>query len=129
MTWASRHWWAVVSATAALLVFAAIATAASPLKGSYGRTVSGGNKSFDGKWVIAFKGNGRYTVAVGGHVIGKGIMTAKGSKYTLLDSACKPKQIGVYTYTLKGTTLTFKRISDPCPGRSTVLSKPLQHVM
>jgi hypothetical protein len=115
--------------TLAILVCAAAAVAASPLKGSYGRTVSGGNKSYDGKWVLVFKGNGRYTVAVQGHIIGKGILTAKGTKVTVHDSACKLTQTGVYTYTLKGTTLTFKRISDPCPGRSTVLAKPLQRVM
>jgi hypothetical protein len=115
--------------TLAVLVSAAAAVAASPLKGSYGRTVSGGNKSFDGKWVIAFKGNGKYTVAVQGHVIGSGTLKAKGTKVTLHDSACKLKQAGVYTYTLKGATLTFKRISDLCPGRSTVLAKPLQRVM
>jgi hypothetical protein len=126
MTTTRKRWALAVGVTAAvLLILASAAIAGTTLKGSYGRTVTGVSKNFDGAWVIAFKGNGHYTVAVKGHIIGKGTMTAKGDKATLRDSACKPKQVGSYTYALKGLVLTFTRISDPCPGRSTVLAKPL----
>jgi hypothetical protein len=111
------------------LLLAPAALAGTTIKGSYGRTVSGAGAQLNGRWVIAFMGNGRYSVALKGHIIGKGRISVQGGKATLLDSACKATQTGKYTYTLKGAVLTFTRISDPCSGRSAVLAKPLNHMM
>lgn len=122
-------WLAAATAAAALLTFASAAPAAVGLSGKYGRTVTGAGKKLDGRWVIDFTSGGRYTVAVDRHVIGKGTDVVKGNKVTLHDSACKLAQRGGYTFRLEGAILTFKRISDPCAGRSIVLAKPLHHEM
>jgi hypothetical protein len=111
------------------LLLAGVALAGTRIKGSYGRTISGAGAALNGRWVIAFTGNGRYTVALKGHMVGKGRISVQGDKATLVDSVCKATQTGKYTYTLKGAVLTFTRISDPCSGRSAVLAKSLQHMM
>lgn len=130
MTTRRERWSAAFGVAATLfLILAATATAASPPMGSYGRTITGAGKQLNGPWVIAFKAGGHYTVAWKSRVIGKGKITIKGTKATLIDSACKAGQTGMYTYSLKGAVLTFKRVSDSCVGRSAVLAKPLHSGM
>jgi hypothetical protein len=130
MTAQRKRWSAAIAVTMTLLLtLAATAIAASPPMGSYSRTITGAGKQLNGPWVIAFKAGGHYTVAWKDRVIGKGKITVTGTKATLIDSACKPSQTGKYTYTVKGAVLTFKRLSDPCPGRSAVLAKPLHSGM
>lgn len=130
MTAQRKRWAATLAmAGAVFLLLAVTAVAGTTLKGSYGRTVTGAGTQANGPWVVAFIGNGRYTVARKGHIVGKGRISVAGDKATLLDSACKPTQTGKYTYTLKGAMLTFTRITDPCVGRSTILARPLHHMM
>ena len=104
-----------------------VAVAAVSLHGTYKRTVTsttlGGQ--LNGTWTVNFK-NGTYKVADGGHPIVHGNYTIKGSKISLKDTGGEGKcpGTGVYKFKVSGTSLTFKKVSDPaaaCIGRRTVL--------
>lgn len=119
--------WPFAAAAAALLLFTGAALATPGLSGKFARTATGVGKNVDGPWVLDFTTGGHYTVAYNRHLVGKGTDVVNGKTIVLHDSACKLSQRGSYTFTLKGATLTFERISDPCVGRSIVLAKPLHH--
>ena len=114
---------ATAAALAIALVACTTALAASALSGTYNATITG-NGSLNGAWSLSFSGS-KYTITFKGATAVSGSFTQSGSKITFSDRsgkyACSSK--GVYSYTLSGRTLKFKRVSDAkCSGRRTVLA-------
>jgi hypothetical protein len=106
-----------------------VALAASSLSGKWTTTITGSTQfggALNGKWVIKFT-PGAYHVSDNGHAIVHGKNTITGNVITFKDAtgpnACPTK--GKYKFTLRGKTLTFKRIHDStsgnCIGRAIVL--------
>ncbi len=117
----------IIALTTLALVFAG-AAAGSTLGGSY-QTKIKGNKvpAFNTTWVLKFNAGGKYTIARNGAIVvrGKDKITAKritfGSEkgiYACLGTFAS----GTYSWTLKGSKLTFKSVSDRCPGRKIILT-------
>ncbi len=119
----------VAIAAVIVLALAPAALAGSSLSGRY-KTKITGSKTFggalNGTWVIKFT-PGAFHVSQNGKAIDRGTDSIKANVITLKDApgpgACPTK--GKYRFSLHGTTLTFKRISDStsgnCIGRVLVL--------
>jgi len=101
-----------------LAATAALATASSSLSGTYETTVNSAG-TLDGTYKISFY-PGRFTLVAPYNITGHGTYTISGSKITVHGPGeCKPA--GVYEYKLSGSTLTFKKIKDPC-SRAAILT-------
>ena len=110
------------------LALCAAALASVALSGTYTATVGRGplGGKVAGTWGIAFSAP-KYTITYNGSAVANGGYTLSGNKVTFTDksgkAACPGK--GVYTYTLRVRSLTFKVLSDPsakCAGRRAVLA-------
>ncbi len=120
---------AAAIAAVVILGMAPAALAGGTLSGKYKTTITGSKVlggALNGTWVIRFT-PGAYHVTDNGKAIVHGKDTITGKVITLKDApgpnACPTK--GTYRFTLKGKTLTFKRIHDStsssCIGRGLVL--------
>jgi len=120
---------AVAIAAAIVVGMAPAAIAGSSLSGKYKTTIKGSTLfggALNGTWVIKFT-PGAYHVIDNGRAVVHGKDTIAGNVITLKDAAgpgaCPAK--GKYRFSLHGTHLTFKRISDSpsanCIGRILVL--------
>jgi hypothetical protein len=111
----------IVLAAAVLAGAASTASASLSLSGRY-TTYIASPALLKGTWQIAF-GRGTYTTSVRGRVLTHGTDTISGSVITFhAQGAGTCPTPGRYGVTLSGRTLRFRRISDPCPYRPTVLS-------
>jgi hypothetical protein len=87
----------------------------------------------DGTWTVDFA-TGTYTVTWNGETVLQSDYTVRGSDMCLTEKSGKVKcpGTGEYRFTEKGTSLTFKKISDSasCAGRTAVLTaQPLTRVV
>ena len=76
-----------------------------------------------GTWVLNFAKGGKYTISENGAVVVRGHFTSTTRIY--LSGETGPRacpQFGVYVWKHTGKTLSFKKVSDPCVGRSLVLA-------
>jgi hypothetical protein len=118
----------IIALTTLALVITGATAFGSTLGGSY-KTKIKGNKvpAFNATWVLNFKAGSKYTIARNGAIVvrGKDTITAKRIKFGQEKGsyACLGKLAsGTYSWTLKSNKLTFKRVSDGCPGRKIVLT-------
>ena len=118
----------IAVSVAAALVLASVALAAVTLNGTYRTTITStaAGGQLKGTWTIKFS-DPNYTVSDNGTVALRGKYTIAGTEITFHDksgpAACPGA--GKYGVHLSGTTLTFKRLSDPkaaCLGRRVVLA-------
>jgi hypothetical protein len=115
----------------AMLLGSAVAAASGSIAGTYTTTVKGVSPAnLRGDWAILIAKTGAYQIAKragnSGSVLVVGHAKIKGRSITFQKetgpAACKGSQaVGRYTWSLKGKTLTFKRLADRCTGRRTVL--------
>jgi hypothetical protein len=116
----------------ATLIGSAAAASSRSIAGIYTTTVKGKTPAaLNGDWAIQIKSTGDYLIAkrVGssGSVLVSGHGKIAGSRITFRKetgpAACKGSQaIGRYRWSLKGKTLTFRRLADRCAGRRTILA-------
>ena len=118
--------WSLV-ALLALGLGMGVATASSPLSGTYRATITGKPAPLNGRWQLRFlPGNAMHVVRNGKIVVvGRAIVT--GSRVRVSDRsgsyACSAAEAtGVYVYTVVGRRLTFKAVADRCVGRKLVLT-------
>ncbi len=123
---------ATIIAAAALLLSAS-ASAQTTLSGTYvGKVVGKKPASLNGTWALLINERGDYAIQKGGlGTVALGHAKVAGNRITFQKEtgtrACKGKQAsGRYTWSLKGSTLTFKRLYDLCLGRRTVLGEPMK---
>jgi hypothetical protein len=107
-----------------LLAAAPAALAAGSLSGTFKTKLTGAK--YGGTWKVTFT-QGKYSVTDNGRAIVHGKFTLKGAAISLTDTGGPGKCAGTgkYTYTLKGKTLTVKKVSDAgtgCAGRVAVLT-------
>jgi hypothetical protein len=117
----------MVSVMVALAAASTVLAAATP-NGTYktkiGAAPLGG--TIKGTWTIKFE-KPHYTVTDNGMAVIHGTYALSGTRITFTDksgpAACPGS--GAYSFTLKGSMLTFTRIRDSatkCPGREAVLA-------
>jgi hypothetical protein len=116
----------VIAATMALTP---AALAAGTLSGKYKETISGDSAlggALNATWVLKLS-NGHYRVSDNGTVVVHGKYKIKGNKITVFggtgEASCPAK--GTYKFTLTGTKLKFKVVSDSnpaCIGRKLLLT-------
>ncbi len=127
---------AIAAAVAAVTLLASSsALASTPLNGTFVGAVKGQKPaSLNGTWALLINPRGDYAIQKDGiGVISFG--HAKVSGQTIIfqkeigSRACKGKQAkGRYIWSVKGSTLTFRKLSDLCVIRRSVLSVPLKQV-
>ncbi len=96
----------------------AIATASSSLSGTYTTTVKTAG-SLNGTYKITFT-PGHFTLEVDG-ITGHGTYSLSGSKLTVHGPSQACKAAGLYEVKQSGSSLTFRKIKDPCE-RSKILT-------
>lgn len=110
------------------LVFAALAPgalAASALSGTYETTVKSAG-SLNGTYRITF-GPGRFVLRAPYGIEGRGTYSISGSKMTVHGpGACKAT--GTYEFKLSRSSLTFRKLSDPCPRAAILTAHALKRV-
>lgn len=110
-------------ATALALILTAIsatlAAASSRLSGTYVTTVKTAGE-LNGTYQITFS-PGRFVLHAPYNIVGHGTDTVSGSKITLHGPGSSCTAPGVYEYRVSGSSLTFRKIKDPCE-RSKVLT-------
>ena len=115
---------AALASIIAALALPSVALAASSPVGTYTATIKT-PAALKGTWVLSFKKGGTYAISDNGAVVVRGHFTSTPrvslSKETG-PAACP--QVGTYTWKRAGKKVTFSKVSDPCPGRSAVLSHP-----
>ena len=124
---------AATTIAAAALLAAAPAFAQTTLTGTYVGVVKGQKPaSLNGTWALLINDRGDYAIQKGGlGTVALGHAKLAGNRITFQketgSKACKGKQaLGRYTWSLKGSKLTFKRLYDLCVGRRTLLSVPMK---
>lgn len=120
---------AATTIAATALLVAAPAFAQNSLIGTYVGKITGQKPaSLNGTWALLINERGDYAIQKGGlGTVALGHAKLAGNRITFQKEtgsrACKGKQAsGRYTWSLKGSKLTFKRLYDLCIGRRTVLS-------
>ncbi|HUB73217.1 MAG TPA: hypothetical protein VL979_04165 [Solirubrobacteraceae bacterium] len=109
---------AIVLAAVLAAVPVAVASASRSLSGTYETTVKSAG-TLDGTYKISFY-PGRFTLVAPYNITGHGTYSLSGARITLHGpGSCKPA--GVYEYKFKGSTLSFRKIKDPC-ARAAVLT-------
>jgi hypothetical protein len=118
----------LAAAMVATLALCSVAAAAS-LSGTFKRKIShvtAFSGALNGTWTISLSG-GKYKVAENGAVLLNGKYSVSGNKITIGGGGsgdfCRVK--GLYSFTLSGSDLYFKRIKDQtkaCRGRVDVLT-------
>jgi hypothetical protein len=115
---------ALAASVAAVLVLPALALAGSFPLGKYTAKVKT-PANLKGTWVLSFAKGGKYAISDNGTVVVRGHFTST-SKIRLSNetgpAACP--QVGTYSWKRTGKTLRLTKVSDPCPGRATVLARP-----
>jgi len=97
----------------------AIATASSWLSGTYTTTVKSAG-SLDGTYKITFT-PGHFTLEAPYGITGHGTYSLSGSKMTVHGPSATCKAAGLYEVKQSGSSLTFRKIKDPCE-RSKILT-------
>jgi hypothetical protein len=113
------------TAVALVLALALVAPAAASggPSGTYTTTIKG--SEFAGTYKITFT-PGHFTVQAPYGLKGKGTDSISGSKITLHGpGSCT--SAGTYEFKISGTTLTFRKIKDPCL-RAIILAHPMKKV-
>lgn len=109
-------------ASALALILAAtpatLALASGSLSGTYQTTVKTAG-TLDGSYQITFS-PGHFTLHAPYNLIGHGTYSISGSKITLHGPG-KCAAAGIYEFKLSGSSLAFRKISDPC-SRAAVLT-------
>ena len=120
---------AITAALIAAAVGVTPATSAAPTLGPHAwvAKVSGSTPLLNATWGLAFRAP-TYDVTRNGGLAVAGTARIVGNKVTFHDLsgsfACRgaTQVSGSYTWRILGKKLTFKRVSDACLGRSSVLS-------
>ena len=119
-----------IALLAALAVTAVAVASTAKLSGTYTTKISGkgpntASGGLDGSWKLVLK-KGKYNVSLNGHAVVNGKYTIKASTISITDTGGSGKCAGTgkYKFTIKGSKLTFKKISDTksCTDRSEVLA-------
>jgi hypothetical protein len=126
-----------IAILAAVAVFAVVPAALAASSGPTGTWKTNIPKSVlrgdvKGTWTIDFA-SGKYTVTWNGKTVLHGVYTVAGADINLTDKSGEVKcpGTGKYSYKVKGSKLTFKKIKDTsaCVGRTDVLTtSPLTKV-
>src|SRR3954451_9454066 len=125
----------LLSLTAALALAsttAGVASAATPLRGTFSTTISGQrNALLNGHWELRILPASRYAVVRNGVVVVRGAGPRTAARITFRDrsdaAAClaQPGE-ALYAWKLAGGRLTLTPVFESCPGRRVVLaSHPL----
>jgi hypothetical protein len=110
----------VLAATAAPLAFAS----GGP-SGTYETTVKTAG-SLNGTYKITFS-SGHFVLHAPYGIVGHGTDSISGSQMTLHGpGSCK--SAGRYDFKISGTSLTFKKISDPCPRAAVLTAHALKKI-
>jgi hypothetical protein len=124
---------AATTIAAAALLASAPAHAQTTLVGTYvGILTKQKPASLNGTWALLINERGFYAIQKGGvGTVALGHAKVVGNRITFQketgSKACKGKQAtGRYTWSLKGSTLKFKRLFDRCLGRRAVLGVPMK---
>ncbi|MEP6641483.1 MAG: hypothetical protein ABJB93_06195, partial [Gaiellales bacterium] len=109
----------LAGAIAAALIVPAASAAALTLKGTYTTKIAA-PAAVKGTWTLSFVGYPKYTITQAAKVVVRGHYASVGNQIQFNDDSGSRKcaQFGVYTITKTAKTISFKRISDPCRGRS-----------
>jgi hypothetical protein len=118
--------WLVLTVVA-LGLAASLATASSPLRGTYATTITGKPAPLNGKWQLRFLPGNAVRVVRNGKVVVFGRAIVIGSRVRVTDRsgsyACSPAEgTGVYLYKVLGRRLTFTAVADRCVGRKLILT-------
>jgi hypothetical protein len=111
----------------ALGLAAGVATASSPLSGTYKTTITGKPAPLNGRWQLRFLPRNVVRVVRNGKIVVFGAAIVTGSRVKVSDRsgsyACGPaERTGVYVYSVVGRRLTFKAVADRCVGRKLILT-------
>jgi hypothetical protein len=118
---------AFVGVAAVAAIVATGALAASSVSGTYTEKIAGATPALlNGTWSIALK-PGAYTIKRNGVVAVAGKLAVTKARLQFTDTggplSCTGVQAkGVYSYVLKGSTLTLKPVAESCAGRKLVLT-------
>jgi hypothetical protein len=125
----------VVAVTTLSLALVSVAIAASTLVGSFKTKISGQTPAtLNATWIVSFKSSHKYAIARNGAVVVRGRDTISGEKLTFGHEtgpmACLGSQAAAtYHWSLKGSKLTLKPVSETCSPRKIVLTtKPLTKI-
>ena len=110
--------------TATALAISAVALASGGLSGTYQTTIKS-PAQLKGTWSLTFAKGGKYTVAVNGQPVARGLYSTTGTTVTFVrerGSGCSGA--GTYGWRKSGRAMTFtrKRESSSCEARATVLA-------
>jgi len=102
-----------------LLAAGAASAAAASLSGTYVTTVRTAG-TLSGTYRITFQ-PGRFTLQAPYGITGHGTYSISGSKITLHGPSSTCTTAGTYQFSVSGSSLSFRKIKDPCP-RAAVLT-------
>jgi hypothetical protein len=120
----------IVAALALTTVLAAlapsIAAGSSSLSGTYQTTVTSAG-SLNGTYKISFS-PGRFTLKAPYNITGHGTYSISGSSITLHGPDKECTAAGRYTFSRSGSSLSFRKISDPCKRAKILTAHSLKKV-
>jgi len=111
----------------ALSLTAGVATASSPLSGTYRATITGKPAPLNGRWQLRFLPGNALRVVRNNKIVVFGRAVVTGSRVTVTDRSgpyvCSTaERTGVYVFSVVGKRLTFKTVADRCVGRKLILT-------
>ena len=111
----------------ALSLTAGVATASSPLSGTYRATITGKPAPLNGRWQLRFLPGNALRVVRNDKIVVFGRAVVTGSRVTVTDRSgpyvCSTaERTGVYVFSVVGKRLTFKAVADRCVGRKLILT-------
>lgn len=101
-----------------------LAAASASLSGSYVTTVTSAG-ALDGRYEITFS-PGRFTLHAPYGIVGHGTYAISGQRITLHGPSKECQAAGLYEFRISGSTLSFKKIKDPCPRAAVLTAHPLK---
>jgi hypothetical protein len=111
----------------ALSLAAGVATASSPLSGTYRATITGKPAPLNGRWQLRFLPGNALRVVRNDKIVVFGRAVVTGNRVTVTDRSgpyvCSAaERTGVYVFSVVGKRLTFKTVADRCIGRKLILT-------
>ena len=100
---------------------------ATILTGTFQKKISKKAPPLNGTWKLKLKQDGTFEISRNGVIVVRGVAAGISGRLAMGDRSgpyrCTGAQrAAVYTYTLRGKTLTLKPVVEPCAGRKTVLT-------
>ena len=117
----------LVVACLALPGAALAAPTATILTGTFQKRISKKAPPLNGAWKLKLKQDGTFELSRNGVIVVRGVAAGVSGRLAIGDRTgpyrCTGAQrAAVYTYTLRGQTLTLRPVIEPCAGRRSVLT-------